>query len=486
MTNQLFSVRHSGMRPSITRGILGVALLGASAACGDRLTVPNYLNPTPESIQGDPASAVPLLAAGILRNDRDNHTGYVSGVGILGRESYNYTPTEGRNTTGWLSPDVKLAASFGGTSLWAGYYTYLRNTVNLLNTLNGAETGVFTDARKNAGLGFTHTAQALAYSYIIASRFNLGAPVDISEDPAVLTPFVSRDSVYRYAVSRLDLGKTELTAGGASFPFTLHAGYAGFTTPANYLKFNRGLAARLNAYRASVGMSGCGAARSAACYNIVLANLAESFIDPAGSLSTGPFNVYSAAASDVANGISNVSNSSIVAHFRADSGIQLKADGTRDARFLAKVFTIPVKRPSNATHGVGTTFDYTNYALRESPVPILRNEELILLRAEARYFTGDIAGALADINTIRTRSGGLAPLAAFASESAFIDELLYNRRLSLVFEGHRWVDMRRFGRLNQLTLDLPTHVIVSELPVPQAECLQRALADAALKGPGCT
>lgn len=487
MTNQHFSVRHSGMRPLITRGLLGVALLGASAACGDRLTVPNYLNPTPESIQGDPASAVPLLASGILRNDRDNHTGYVLAVGILGRETYNYTPTEGRNTTGYLSPEVKTPSSFGATNgaLWAGRYTSLRNTVNLIGTLEGAATGIFTDAQKNAGLGFAHTAQALNYSYIINSRYNLGAPVDISEDPAVLTPFVSRDSVYRYAVSRLDLAKTELLAGGASFPFTLHAGYAGFTTPANYLKFNRGLAARLNAYRASVGMSGCGAARSAACYTIVLANLAESFIDPAGSLSTGPFNVYSSAASDVQNGISNQSNTSVVAHFKADSGIQLKADGTRDARFLAKVITITTKRPSNATHGVGTTFDYTNYSVRESPVPILRNEELILLRAEARYFTGDILGALSDINTIRTRSGGLAPLVGFASESAFIDELLYNRRLSLVFEGHRWVDMRRFGRLNQLTLDLPTHVIISELPVPQAECLSRALADAALKGPGC-
>jgi len=474
------------MRHVITRGLVGVALLGASVACGDRLTVPNFLNATPESIQSDPASAVPLLAAGILRNDRDINPGYVSGVGILGRESYNYTPTEGRNTTGFLSPEVKSQSSFGGTSLWGPYFTALRNTVNLVNALQNAEAGVFTDARKNAGLGFAHTAQALAYSYLIATRYNFGTPVDISEDPAVLTPFVSRDSVYRYAVSRLDLGKTELLAGGTSFPFTFHSGYAGFNTPANYLKFNRGLAARLNAYRASVGMSGCGAAKSAACYNLVLANLAESFIDPAGSLTTGPFNVYSSAASDVANGISNQSNTSVVAHFKADSGIQLKADGTRDARFLAKVITITTKRPSNATHGVGTTFDYSVHPLRDSPVPILRNQELILLRAEARYFTGDIVGAIEDINTIRTRSGGLAPIVAFASESAFLDELLYNRRLSLLFEGHRWVDMRRFGRLNQLTLDLPTHVVISELPVPQGECLTRARETGALKGPGCT
>ena len=485
MSNQHISVRHSGMRHIMTRAVIGATVLGAVVACSDRLTVPNYQNATPESVQSDPASALPLLVSGALRNNRDAATGYVSSMGILGRESYNYTPTEGRNTTGYLSPEVKTPSSFGAVSLWAGFFTERRNLLNIIGTVNGAPTGTFTDAQKSATLGFAHTEDALVESYIIAARFNLGAPVDINADPTVLTAFVSRDSVYRFISTRLDLGKTELSAGSAAFPFTLHAGYAGFNTPANYLKVNRAFAARINAYRASIGASGCGAAKSAACYQTVLTNLSESFINPTGSLTAGPFNVYSSAASDVANGISNQSNTSIVAHAKADSGIQLKADGTRDNRFLSKVITITRKAPANATHGVPTTFDYSMYSVRESPVPIIRNEELILLRAEARYFTGDIPGALADINTIRVTAGGLAPLAGFANEAAFLDELLYNRRLSLAFEGHRWVDMRRFGRLNQLTLDLPTHVIISELPVPQAECLSRALADAALKAPGC-
>lgn len=486
MTRQQTSVRTPGMRPNLMTALAVVALLEAAAGCSDRLTVPNYQNPTPESIQGDPVSALPLLVSGVLRNDRDNAAGYVLGVGILGREAYNYTPTEGRNTSGFLSPEVKTSTSFGGGSNWNGFYTELRNATNLEGTVNGAAAGTFSDAQKNGTLGFAHTVEGLALSYVVATRYNLGAPVDVAPDPATLTPFVSRDSAYRYIVARLDLGKSELSAGGSAFPFAFHSGYAGFNTPATYLTFNRALAARINAYRASIGASGCGAARSAACYTTVLANLSESFINPAGSRTAGPFNVYSSAASDLANGISNQANTSVVAHAKADSGIQLKADGTKDARFTAKVFTLAAtKRPANATLGVGTNFDYTMYAVRESPVPIIRNEELILLRAEARYFTGDMAGALADINLIRTTAGGLVPLLGFANETAFVDELLYNRRLSLVFEGHRWIDMRRFGRLNQLTLDLPTHIVISELPVPQGECLSRARADAALKGPGC-
>jgi starch-binding outer membrane protein, SusD/RagB family len=473
------------MRYRLKLAVAGVAVLAFASGCANDLTVPNYQNATPESIQADPASAVPLLASGVLRNDRDDALGYVLGLGILGREVYNYTPTEGRNTTGWLSSDVNNSTSFGGTSLWAGPWTALRNVANLVGTLNGAATGIFTDAQKNAGLGFAHTQEAYQLSQVIAARYNLGSPVDVSPDPNVLTPFVSRDSVYRYIVAELDKGKTELAAGGTAFPLTLHSGYAGFNTPTNFLKFNRALAARINAYRASIGASGCGAAKSAACYTIVLQNLSESFINPTGSLTAGPFNVYSSAASDVANSNSNQANTSIVAHAKADSGIQNKLDGTKDARFVAKVITITEKKPANATIGVGTTFDYTMYSVRESPIPIIRNEELILLRAEARYFTGDIAGAVADINIIRQTSGGLAPIVGFANEAAFLDELLYNRRLSLLFEGHRWVDMRRFGRLNQLTLDLPTHVVTPQLPITQAECLSRALADAALKGPGC-
>jgi hypothetical protein len=215
----------------------------------------------------------------------------------------------------------------------------------------------------------------------------------------------------------------------------------------------------------------------------------------------GVYNVYSPAANDVQNSLSNQATTAIVAHFRADSGIQLKADGvTKDQRFTTKVLTLSkAKGPSSAVLGVATSFDYSIYVNRTDAIPIIRNEELILLRAEAEYFSGAPAAALADINEIRTKSGGLAPRGAFTSDADFINELLYNRRLSLLFEGHRWIDMRRFGLLNQLTIDTDSpeyknalgsstalpQVVVSHLPIPQGECLQRVSVPANLKGPGC-
>jgi starch-binding outer membrane protein, SusD/RagB family len=484
------------MNRILSRGVAVAAGVIALAACSaDRLNVPNFANPTPESIGGDPRTAIPFVANGILRNLRDIHWSFVLGTGILGREAYNYTSTEGRNTSGWLTSDVNSAASFGGTALWTTYYVALRNIDNLLRAVDAAPAGAFSDAEKSALRGFAHTMEALALHYLIATRNDLGVPVeapDVAADPTAISPFVSRDSVFSRIVSRLDLARTELQAGGAAFPITLHAGFAGFNTPANFLRFNRGLAARVQAYRASLGTAGCtGGRANNACYQSALTALGESFINPTGDLRTGVSQVYSASSGDVANSVSNQSAVDVVAHAQTNQGVQLTPGGQTDQRYRDKVITLAVpKNAANPTIGVPTSFDFSNsvYATAASPIPVMRNEELILLRAEARYYGGDVTGALADLNTIRTMAGGLAPLLAtdIAAEAAFLDELLYNRRWSLLFEGHRWVDLRRFGRLDTLPRDLANHIVATRLPVPQAECLARSLQTTPeMRGPGC-
>ena len=80
-----------------------------------------------------------------------------------------------------------------------------------------------------------------------------------------------------------------------------------------------------------------------------------------------------------------------------------------------------------------------------------------------------------DINMVRTISGKLAPLASLGADP--IGTLLYERRMSLLWEGHRWNDMRRFGRLSQLPLDCTgtncgatVHFVARVMPVPKTEC----------------
>jgi hypothetical protein len=133
--------------------------------------------------------------------------------------------------------------------------------------------------------------------------------------------------------------------------------------------------------------------------------------------------------------------------------------------------------------GITSDLGFTIYDSLSAPIPIIRNEELILLRAEANIGLGDLSAAIADLDLIRTTSGGLPPYAGPITAEALLDELLYNRRYSLLWEGgHRWIDLRRYGRLSTLPLDLPSHRRFEKMPFTAEECAARSPPPAA----GCT
>ena len=150
-----------------------------------------------------------------------------------------------------------------------------------------------------------------------------------------------------------------------------------------------------------------------------------------------------------------------------------RADGSRDLRATTKAVAGTV---TLATQGISSNVRPTVYPTNVSPVPIIRNEELILIRAEANIGLGNRAAAIADLNFVRTNAGGLPPLPdSFAGD--LVAELLYDRRYSLFFEyGHRWVDARRYNRLGDLRKQLPSHRVFPLVPIPVDECNQRTSA----------
>ena len=79
---------------------------------------------------------------------------------------------------------------------------------------------------------------------------------------------------------------------------------------------------------------------------------------------------------------------------------------------------------------------------------VLRWPELYLNRAEARYHLGNEAGAYADLNIIRAARyvGFTAPATPDFSGQALLDEILRQRNLEFAMEGHRWFDLKRYGR----------------------------------------
>ncbi len=104
------------------------------------------------------------------------------------------------------------------------------------------------------------------------------------------------------------------------------------------------------------------------------------------------------------------------------------------------------------TTGRGTAFIETtkflgkNGTINLDNVPVIRISEVYLNRAEANYYLGNTAAALADVNTIRTRSGLPARTAAELTGAPLLAEILRQRRLEFAFEGQRWFDLKRTGQ----------------------------------------
>jgi len=486
-TNTHRFVPTSLLSPRTAGLLLSVAALSACNYSSDQLDITNPNTPTVAAASAD-AQALQLQATGLLRQLRNGRGGFISSTGRFGRESYIYTPQEGRNTSAYLigiAGQNRLDPAGFAVENWASQYGNLRDIFNFKSAI-GANTTLSAE-RKQAGLGFAKTLEALELLYVISTRDTLGAVVEIKQNATDLAAFVSRDSVYKYIIATLNDGATNLTNGGSAFPFTLHSGFTGFNTPSTFRQFNRAIAARANAYYATSG-------GGATAWQAALTALSQSFLNASATsraqLDAGPSHPYSAATGDANNPLNAATNTDLYAHMSLQTDVQLKDNGQRDDRFTAKLATRPT-RDAPGGLGISSSLGFGIYPAVTSSIPIIRNEELILLRAEALLATGDKAGAIAAINQIRQNSGGLpaSTLTAASQDASVLTELLYNKRYSLLLEGHRWIDMRRYNRLSELPRDITTganaHFVARVQPIPQAECLVRAGKTGALAGPGC-
>jgi starch-binding outer membrane protein, SusD/RagB family len=450
-------------RPRIARRTLLLATsVLALGGCSD-LTVPDYNNPSIEALQGNPTrTTVGQAAQGMLISARAQmgaQNGYVSLLGIIGRESYNFDPADPRFITEMLIGPLDPGSPAFGANLYAAPY----RTIRLGNTLLDAVGRVtdLTDAEKEATRGFAKTIQAHELLMVINTRDDLGVPIDVAIEPtAPPAPIVAKPQVFARIVQLLEEARTHLQAGGTSFPFALGPGFAGFSTPATFIKFNRALKARVDVYMGN--------------YSAALTSLTGSFIDTNASLDLGVYHVFSTASGDVENTLFDPTGRAILGHPSIIADAQRKPDGSLDARVQRKV---TVLSEPHTVQGITTDVLFTLYGSSSAPISIIRNEELILLRAEANIGLNTPASLLAaqnDINFIRVNSGGLAPVTP-ATAAAALDELLYNKRYSLLFEGgHRWIDARRYGRLATLPKAVQTHNVHSRFPYPEAECLARS------------
>jgi hypothetical protein len=447
---------------TITLSPVALAVAGLIGLAGCDLDVPDLNNPGLDQLAENPTpSRVSAACTGLLIGNRAGTSaanGYVSQLGILGRESYNFDPADPRYVNELLQGPLQPGSPFGG-NFWAAPYTNIRLGHIIIEAADKLED--FDTAQKNAIKGFVHTINALDLLRVIVTRDTIGAVVDTNRDIDDLGPLEDRDTVYQAIANQLDDAAGELAQGGDAFPFGLSNGYSGFDAPATFLTFNRAMRARVAIYQED--------------YATALTALEESFLDPEGDLDLGVYHSFSTGTGDAQNGLPNVNifaHPSVLDEAQPGDARVMDADGEA----AGKLVRVPEDEAGEAL-GHASDLKYTMYT-PDAPVPIIRNEELILLRAEAEWGQGDLDLAIADLNIVR-EAAGLDPLAAGLDAQGVEDELLYNRRYSLLFEGgHRWIDLRRFGRTDEIPIDLPVDVLNLRFPLPQAECDGRPGEDA--------
>ncbi len=81
-------------------------------------------------------------------------------------------------------------------------------------------------------------------------------------------------------------------------------------------------------------------------------------------------------------------------------------------------------------------------------VMVFRLAEMYLIRAEARAQQQNTAGAQEDINVLRARAN--APTVGALNQSQMLITIENERRYELAFEGHRWYDLVRTGRADDV------------------------------------
>jgi hypothetical protein len=99
----------------------------------------------------------------------------------------------------------------------------------------------------------------------------------------------------------------------------------------------------------------------------------------------------------------------------------------------------------------GVTEHYSQYKYRTigDDIAMFDSQEMRLIEAEVLWREGDLEGALGKLNDLRT-AAGLTPHAATTDADLVEDYLLHERFAETFMEGHRVVDLRRFGELRSV------------------------------------
>lgn len=449
---------------------IALLLLFGVSACNvfevDEVTDPNSPN-SAAVLSNANKTQLQNLVNGLESANRDL-AGFWRITGSFGRETYYIFASDPRSAQVFLqypniaNPAEKDHSLWGGVgATYGGPYSAVRQA-NLL-ILSVQNTDKITAEEANGYIGLAKTIKGYQLLIPLMSQFTNGIRISLPyTNPLEPGPFLSFDDALAKIRQILDEGATALQGAGSALSFTLTTGYDGFGTPAGLLKINRAIAARAAVY--AKDWQGALDALDGSFLNLNASTPDEMWAGPAnvhtGGLDSNNPLYYK---KDVSDALIVVANPGFIAE--AEAGDERVASKVYLRQTPADFAYIPYKESGLPP----ISFPYQMYLYHDlkASIPFIRNEELILIYAEAKAQTDQLPDAVDALNQIRTTWG----LSAFSStdKGDIIDQMLYERRYSLWMEGHRWFDMRRYGRIDQIDVSYDGGRVPMYIGRPQGE-----------------
>ena len=102
-------------------------------------------------------------------------------------------------------------------------------------------------------------------------------------------------------------------------------------------------------------------------------------------------------------------------------------------------------------------------------IPVIRYSEVILNRAEALAEDNKLTEAWTQLERIRDRAGLSMTGVSNSDKMALLMQIKNDRRIELLFEGHRWGDLKRWGELSSLSTAGLNYSGQTTWPIPSQE-----------------
>jgi hypothetical protein len=384
------------------------------------------------------------LVSGTESGMRTSLNFYLDDVSIIGRETYRFSNSEPRYVIDLLGANGSTlnGSNFYITFPWAARYSVVKNCNILIQAANNST--LINSTQKAGYIGFARTIKAYQLLLNLNLTYNNGIRVNVA-DPAHLGPFVSYTDGLAAITSLLDSAKTDLSNAAISFQL---AGFTGLDDAPGLTKFNRALAARVSLYQQN--------------WQTALDDVNASFLSLNGSFNAGVYHIFGTGSGDQLNSVfipQNQTGEVRVAHPSYAADIAPGDD---------RINKTSLRTTPASLSGLSSDRDVWLYTTSTAPIGIIRNEELILIYAEANIQLNNLNTAVNALNIIRN-GHGLANYSGAVNQTALVTEMLNQRRYSLFFEGHRWVDLRRYNLLNTLPIDRSGDQVWTEFPLPVTE-----------------